>query len=257
MAWNSFLALLPLSIALWRFREKSKLSIAISTLCIALLSFCIPSVLRGLSVILDSLDPLHRAVLGAVVVLFVTAAVVPSWRRHSLNVASIAGFLLLLPNAPYVLTDIVHFFEFVRSTSSVAQIVVVAIPMYTLFLTIGFGAYVASLSLFSRFVHTLIPRLGTTVIEVVVHALCAFGIYLGRINRLNSWDLATQPDLVLSTSVQVLSTGKAMFIIGLTFLVLWSLFSISRLFVRALVEYLRVRTSILNGFFRLHEKGSG
>jgi uncharacterized membrane protein len=32
---------------------------------------------------------------------------------------------------------------------------------------------------------------------VLVHGLCAVGVFLGRVFRFNSWDLVTQPSTVL------------------------------------------------------------
>ncbi|MGK7901267.1 MAG: DUF1361 domain-containing protein, partial [Hormoscilla sp.] len=54
-------------------------------------------------------------------------------------------FVAFLPNAPYVLTDTIHLIEDIRQNYSVWIVTLVLIPLYTLFILLGFEAYVLSL----------------------------------------------------------------------------------------------------------------
>jgi uncharacterized membrane protein len=112
--------------------------------------------------------------------------------------AGAVAWLLFLPNAPYVLTDVVHLLDDIRESSD-STFYTGLLPVYGAFFAVGFGAYVANLHLLRRFVFArgLAPR--WLVIEMGVHALCAVGIYLGRFVRLNSWDVVTAPHTVTGT----------------------------------------------------------
>jgi len=97
-------------------------------------------------------------------------------------------WLLFLPNAPYMLTDFIHF-----NTDS-------AIWWYDFILLSSFaaaGMYYCYLSLshVEDFLRGL--RLSRSIkapwLSYVLLFQCALGVYLGRILRYNSWDLITAP----------------------------------------------------------------
>ena len=56
--------------------------------------------------------------------------------------------------------------------------------------------------------------------ELLLHALSAIGIYLGRFVRLNSWDLATDPTSVLVTTLNTLTTKRPATVVFVTFIIL-------------------------------------
>jgi uncharacterized membrane protein len=128
-------------------------------------------------------------------------------------------FVLFLPNAAYPVTDILHFVLKVRQrpylpTWAVGLIVV---PEYLLFIGASFLAYVLSLHLLGDYLrkHGL-PRMVRPA-ELVLHAACAVGIYLGRALRLNSWDALTKPATVAEKSVGAFDhTKSVLFIAGTT-----------------------------------------
>ena len=104
-----------------------------------------------------------------------------------------AVFVAFLPNAPYVLTDIIHLVKFIRQGASMWTIVFIWMPQFFLFMLIGMEAYVLSLINLSRYLCKQGYTRWTGAVELGVHALCVFGIYLGRVPRFNSWDLLTNP----------------------------------------------------------------
>jgi uncharacterized membrane protein len=109
--------------------------------------------------------------------------------RSSWALVGVCAFLwlLFLPNAPYLLTDIIR----LRPRGNV--------PIwYDLILVIGFAWTGTLLGLASLYLMQQIVRrrAGTAVswlFAVVVVALSGFGVYLGRFPRYNSWDLFTSP----------------------------------------------------------------
>ena len=119
------------------------------------------------------------------------------YKRHSrLSWLMVAGctfvWLLFYPNAPYLLTDILHLQ--VRPD----------IPFwYDLLLVIAFAMSGALLGLVSLFLmQMLVQRAAGPVLgwlfALGVLGVSGFGIWLGRVERWNSWDLFTNPVSLLS-----------------------------------------------------------
>ncbi len=107
--------------------------------------------------------------------------------KHPLAIVLLLSWLAFFPNAPYVLTDLIH----LRPRHG--------IPLWydalLLFCFCHTALWAGFLSL--RVVHDLVqinlgPRLGWAFVFLVILA-SAYGIYLGRFYRFNSWNLLTEP----------------------------------------------------------------
>jgi uncharacterized membrane protein len=99
----------------------------------------------------------------------------------------VAVWLLFLPNAPYVLTDLVHL-----------QASTPLLYWFDMALLLSCGAVGLVLGYFSMFdVHQIVERrFGARIAWATASAallLSGFGIYLGRVLRWNSWDIVTNP----------------------------------------------------------------
>ena len=120
-------------------------------------------------------------------------------RVHWTIMIGLAGlWLLFLPNAPYILTDILHLS---RSSNAPAW--------YDLALLLscsGTGLLVGYLSLVD--VQGIVARRFTPVVgwifALVSLVLSGFAIYLGRFLRWNSWDVLFTPTLVLDIAAAAL-----------------------------------------------------
>ncbi len=137
-------------------------------------------------------------------------------------------FLAFLPNAPYLLTDVIHFIEDIRRIQSVWMITLVLIPIYLVVILAGFEAYVISLINLGYYLHRIGKSQWILVAEMITHALCAVGVYWGRFLRFNSWDFVTQPDALLTTGIEELLGRQPLVIIALTFVILLSLYWIMK-----------------------------
>ncbi|WP_315790338.1 DUF1361 domain-containing protein [Fischerella sp. JS2] len=136
------------------------------------------------------------------------------------------GFLVFyafLPNAPYLLTDIIHLIDDIRTIQSVWMITLVLIPVYFLVIMAGFEAYVISLINVGYYLHRIGKSQWIIWMEMITHALCAVGIYWGRFLRFNSWDFVTQPDALLTRGVEEILGKQPLVIIAITFAILVSL----------------------------------
>ena len=102
----------------------------------------------------------------------------------------IVAVALLLPNAPYVVTDLIHVRESIRGAPSRAAVYAGVVPLFTALVATGVLSYAYTLHLMRKHMRlagwSRRRRVGA---EVAVTVLCALGIALGRISRLNSWDV--------------------------------------------------------------------
>jgi uncharacterized membrane protein len=134
-----------------------------------------------------------------------------------------AVFYAFLPNAPYLLTDVIHLIDDIRQIQSVWVITLVLIPVYLLVILAGFEAYVISLINWGYYLHRIGKSNWIFKMEVITHALCAVGIYWGRFLRFNSWDFITQPDAILTRGVEEILGKQPLVIIAITFVILLGL----------------------------------
>jgi uncharacterized membrane protein len=122
-------------------------------------------------------------------------------------------FVLFLPNAPYVITDIVHLLDDIRGARSDLQVLGLFLPVYLAFFVLGFGFYVVALDRMWRYVRSVRPTMRWWPIELSLQLLCAVGIYLGRVVRLNSWNVFTRPRAVLASADWLIGSFPIMLIL--------------------------------------------
>ncbi len=128
--------------------------------------------------------------LAAVPLFFAEVAV--RVRSSSLRYVAFAGWLLFFPNAPYLVTDLMHLH---RGNAPLWY----DLGLLSSFAVAGLLFAVASLIPVHRFFQ---GRFGPSVGWLTVFAACGlsgFGVYLGRFLRFNSWDVATRPGALAAT----------------------------------------------------------
>jgi uncharacterized membrane protein len=154
-------------------------------------------------------------------------------------------FIAFLPNAPYLLTDIIHLIKAIRDYYSVWIITLVLIPPHLFAIIAGFEAYVISLINLGYYLHR--QGVGKFIIwtELMTHALCAVGVYLGRFKRFNSWDFITQPDDLARSVLNDLTEKRPVLVIVITFVVITVLYWMMKQVTLGLV--LRMRQARAGG----------
>jgi uncharacterized membrane protein len=139
---------------------------------------------------------------------------------------------LFLPNAPYVVTDLVHLRGDVVRAGSDLSVLTAVLPAYAAFIAVGLLAYALAVGEMGRY----LTRIGLAhwrgPAEVATHALCAVGVVLGRLARLNSWEPVTEPHGTAERIVLTLSWRGAPFAVLLTFAVIWVCHGATRALVR-------------------------
>jgi len=139
---------------------------------------------------------------------------------------------LFLPNAPYVVTDLVHLRGDVLQAGNDLGVIAAVLPAYAAFIAAGFLAYALAVGEMGRY----LTRIGLAhwrgPAEVATHALCAVGVVLGRVARLNSWEPMTEPHGTAERIVLTLSWRGAPFAVLVTFVVIWVCHGATRALVR-------------------------
>lgn len=116
-------------------------------------------------------------------------------------------YVLFLPNTIYLLTDIIHFEESLKGAGSPYQLLVVL--MYSSLLLGGFITFVAAMYPFEKFLKRILPKkksLQTNYI-ITTNFLIGLGLALGRIERINSWDIVIHPIHTAATLITIFTTG--------------------------------------------------
>lgn len=122
----------------------------------------------------------------------------PTRRPNAAWFCGALACLLLVPNAAYILTDVIHLPPSVRREPSDAAVLLVVFPVYAALFAIGFGTYCDALRRFTRYTTARGWARSPWAVELPVHAISAVAIYVGRIHRFNSWDVVQEPAAVLA-----------------------------------------------------------
>lgn len=137
-----------------------------------------------------------------------------------------ACWLAFLPNAPYLVTDLIHLSGHDNLWRHVLQF--------------GFAAWTGTLLgvVSLRFVHVEVERRFGSIagwsLAAISTGLCAVGVVIGRFQRWNSWDLVTSPGVVARSTFEwvrspitnVRSTGVAVAVatfFGIAYITIWAL----------------------------------
>ena len=130
----------------------------------------------------------------ATVPLFFSGLLVKQKTLNYKSILLLVLWLLFLPNAPYLVTDIFHYQK--RPP----------VPMWFDLILVVSGAWngilMCMISMFrvERFLKKVFNPKLTSPIMFLLLIPCGYGIYIGRFLRYNSWDVITQPVSILKTS---------------------------------------------------------
>lgn len=131
------------------------------------------------------------------------------------------GWLLLYPNAPYLTTDFIHLIF--RRYDPDSMILWYDLVVFFLFSWCGLLLMYVSMRHFHEIVrHAFASSLGWLFIAATSF-LGGFGIYLGRVIRLNSWDAVFNPFRLIEGVIEGLNRDAFVFtlLFGLLILILY------------------------------------
>lgn len=229
MSWNLFLALVPLGLSFWLFRKPRSRWLLWGTAFLLGATF-LPSTRHVLAYLKHIVQDVGKTyVLGAIAITLALMAA-DIWVLRQRGVRSFRwwggflAFIAFLPNAPYVLTDIIHLIRQIKEGYSVWIVTLALIPQYLAFMIAGFGAYVLSVMNLGYYLKQQGWSKFILATEITIHALSAIGIYLGRFIRFNSWDILTNPDALVNSVMNDLIGKRPVLVMAVTFLVIAALY---------------------------------
>lgn len=172
--------------------------------------------------------------------------IVPWWVWLPLG----AVWLAFLPNTCYLLTEWRHFLfddpmpDLIRQADT-DRGVMLGIAKWGLFFLAYSGIGTACFVLSIRPIHRLIrlARISAWFPGVAFFLLMSFGVYLGLIVRLNSWDIVNRPRYVWEVSVQAMANPTLVRVVLVFAFLLWLLYLIGDVWM----DGLAVRMGRLRG----------
>lgn len=123
-------------------------------------------------------------------------------------------WFLFLPNTIYIFTDLEHL---VRQWQVIGQsLLPLLLLQYVVFEVIGITTFLFAFFPFEKIVNTSsVLKKHKTKSIIVFNFLIAFGMVLGRVERINSWEFFTNPSAVITSACHVLISVD---LLGLTVL---------------------------------------
>jgi uncharacterized membrane protein len=203
MGWNMFLAVIPLYLSLYLFREQA---------------------------------------IGTVRLRQQIQQRIPQPLRTSLWSFMVLVFIAFLPNAPYILTDVIHLNRFILEYNSLWVTGFIIAPLFLLFVGTGFLTYVLSLINVGYYLHKRGQGRWIGLVELGLHLLCSIGVFVGRFPRLNSWDFVTQPRHVIVTLLSTLFSPTGILGIVVGFMIITLLYVPCKEIVLAVAAYRKKRS---------------
>ncbi len=130
------------------------------------------------------------------------------------------GWLLFLPNTFYLLTDFIHpvlnydrvpnfyggdFAALSNGPMILLDISILALAAYT-----GWLLGITGLRIVYKRLLRSVSRLKASLVVNILVAAAAYGVYLGRSPRLNSWDALARPHIFLRDSFNILTDSTSL-----------------------------------------------
>lgn len=130
----------------------------------------------------------------AIIPYALSTQILKSKKIRAFTILLLVGWFLFLPNAPYLITDLFHY-EQQNAAPYWYDLFIVIIGSWN-------GLILGLISLLN--VEQFLARYFTPVwVKVSVFAsllLCSYGVFIGRFNRFNSWDIISAPRNLVVTS---------------------------------------------------------
>lgn len=133
------------------------------------------------------------------------------------------GWLAFFPNAPYMITDLAHLtVDYHRDLTWHDIIMLFSYAEVSLFNGL------VSLYWIHRSWRRVFYRKAANTLLVISLPLAGFGVYLGRVRRMNSWDIIHEPGAIINNLVESILDRTALvfsmeigMLLGILYLVLW------------------------------------
>lgn len=129
-----------------------------------------------------------------------------------IKLASFTIWFFFLPNTIYLLTDFMHLFEDARQLSGIYLIIDAG--LYITMAILGVVTFILAIDPFERILLKTHSQKKLAEHKLVIYGLnflVGFGLVLGRIHRVNSWEVVTDTGRVIYYTLQTISSLEFMF----------------------------------------------
>ena len=106
-------------------------------------------------------------------------------------------WLAFLPNAPYIVTDLIHIRTGNDTLLWLDVLVILSFALSGLFL------FYLSIIDMQHLISKNFKRIPIETVTTIILFLCGFGVYLGRFLRYNSWEIISQPQVLISDVLNI------------------------------------------------------
>lgn len=107
-------------------------------------------------------------------------------------------WLLFLPNAPYVVSDLIHLTDLLNWPERKPIPLWYDISLFAIYIWVGMFLGLTSLNTIQAIIKRLYGQAISWLFVLMVTGLCGVGIFIGRWLQWNSWDMLLRPHTVLS-----------------------------------------------------------
>jgi uncharacterized membrane protein len=122
----------------------------------------------------------------------------------------LAAFALFLPNAPYVVSDLIHLPGNVATAPTRSAVLFGFLPSYGVYILVGVLSYAYCLHRLRRWLGARSFDPAWVCLEIAVDLAASVGVLIGRVGRLNSWDAVVHPKATVWTSLIAVSRPTAL-----------------------------------------------
>jgi uncharacterized membrane protein len=155
-------------------------------------------------------------------------------KNSYLRVLMAVTWLIFLPNTIYLFTDLLNLIH--QWGILDPYLIPILVLQYVILQVFGFITFVLALYPFEKFLkRSRFEKGKSTIYVVLLNSVVAFGITLGRVERINSWEVLQNPLKVVNAGFHVISSAS---LLELT--LLFAIFSN--------ISYFLLRKSILKYF---------
>ncbi|KAA3634820.1 MAG: DUF1361 domain-containing protein [Bacteroidetes bacterium] len=148
-----------------------------------------------------------------------------------LSIPALLLWLLFLPNAPYIITDLIHLR--VRPPLPLWYDTTMLFAFAWTGMMLGFFSLLYARYYWEKFIHQ--KTTGLFVFGSL--AMCSLGIYIGRFQRWNSWDILVNPGSLLQDVFQIMiNPFENLRYFGITF-IFFCLLSLGYLMFKTLIKH--------------------
>lgn len=159
------------------------------------------------TLLLNSIWMTYNLCLGLIAVIVGWLAIKKSyfWLRITFGFV----WLLFMPNTLYILTDLIHLIKQMNIVGDGIKSLLVL--QYELLIVLAIMLFICGLYPFEEFLTKILPKRKYLILALItINFVIGFGVVLGRVEQVNSWEVITYTNKVVEGSIRVATSFRYM-----------------------------------------------